>query len=239
MGRISGVLFDKDGTLFDFCKTWGAWARMFLLDLSRGDAGLAAIMGEAIGYDMTEERFSRTSPVIAGTPGEIAELLLPYLPGASPSSLISHMNVSAAEAPLAEAAPLQPILGQLRTRGLRLGVASNDSEVTTRAHLRTAGVCDLFDFVAGFDSGHGAKPQPGPLLAFAEAMRIAPENVVMVGDSRHDMVAGRAAGMVTVAVLTGLATAEELMPLADFVIDDISELPAWLEGAAQPAIEAA
>jgi len=239
LGRIAGVLFDKDGTLFDFCKTWGAWAKMFLEDLARGDLSLARIMGEAIGFDAVSARFMPGSPVISGTPGEIAEQLLPFLPGASPSALISHMNVTSANAPLAEAAPLQPVLGQLRAQGIKLGVATNDSEVVTRSHLRTAGVCDLFDFVAGFDSGHGSKPQPGQLLAFAREMKIAPERIAMVGDSRHDMLAGRAAGMVTVAVLTGLTPADELMKLADFVLTDIGEVPEWLAAVEVPATAAA
>jgi len=239
MGRIAGVLFDKDGTLFDFCRTWGVWAKGFLTELARGDLALAEQMGAAIEFDFAEGKFRRTSPFICDTTGELAERLLPFLPGASPSSVINHMNVSAASAPLVEAAPLQSVLGRLRDRGMRLGVATNDSEVVTRAHLTRAGVLESMDFIAGFDSGYGGKPQPGQLLAFASATGLAPERIVMVGDSRHDMLAGRAAGMVTVAVLTGLATAEELMPLADLVLADIGELPQWLEAVNHPAIAAA
>ena len=43
-----------------------------------------------------------------------------------------------------------------------------------------------------------------------------------------DLVAGRAAGMVTVAVLTGLAPVDDLAPLADAVLPDIGALPGWL-----------
>jgi phosphoglycolate phosphatase len=51
----------------------------------------------------------------------------------------------------------------------------------------------------------------------------------MVGDSRHDLEAGRSAGMRTVAVLTGIAGAAELAPLADVVLTDIGALPDWLD----------
>ena len=47
----------------------------------------------------------------------------------------------------------------------------------------------------------------------------------MVGDSRHDLIAGRAAGMATLGVLTGVAGAEDLAPLADLVRPDIGHLP--------------
>ena len=50
----------------------------------------------------------------------------------------------------------------------------------------------------------------------------------MVGDSLHDLQSGRAAGMVTIAVLTGVADTSELAPFADVVLPDISHIPAWL-----------
>jgi len=52
----------------------------------------------------------------------------------------------------------------------------------------------------------------------------------MVGDSTHDMAAGRAAGFTCVAVLTGVADAVDLAPHADAVLPDIAALGAWLDG---------
>ncbi|MFD2856539.1 HAD family hydrolase [Seohaeicola zhoushanensis] len=51
----------------------------------------------------------------------------------------------------------------------------------------------------------------------------------MVGDSTHDLFAGRTAGMHTVGVLTGVAGHEDLAPHADVVLPDIGHLPAWLD----------
>ena len=50
----------------------------------------------------------------------------------------------------------------------------------------------------------------------------------MVGDSTHDLMAGRAAGMQTLAVLTGAAGAGELAPFADHVLAHIGDIPGWL-----------
>jgi len=52
--------------------------------------------------------------------------------------------------------------------------------------------------------------------------------VVMVGDSTHDLIAGRAAGMACVGVLTGTAVEGDLAPFADAVLPDIGHLPGWL-----------
>lgn len=234
MAALAGILFDKDGTLFDFHATWSVWAQGLLEELAGGDAGVARHLGAAIGYRFADAAlgvkagFLPASPVIAGTPEVIAASLLPHLPGRDTAALVALMNARAALAPQTPAVPLRPLLTTLRTRGLRLGLATNDGEVPARAHLAAAGVTDLFDFVAGYDSGHGAKPEPGQLLAFARAFGFNPAEVVMVGDSTHDLIAGRRAGMRTLAVLTGLAGAAELAPHADAVLPDIGAIPDWL-----------
>ncbi|MCB1411017.1 MAG: HAD family hydrolase [Rhodobacteraceae bacterium] len=225
MGPIRAILFDKDGTLFDFQATWGAWARSLLHELSAGDTALSVRMADAMDFDAAAGRFRPDSSVIAGTGREVAELLAP-LCGVAADRLEQRLSIAAAEAPLVEAAPLRPLLSSLRSSGLRLGVATNDFESVARRHL--AGVLDLFDFVAGFDSGHGGKPEPGMLLAFSRACGVAPAQVLMVGDSRHDLLAGRAAGMATLAVLTGVATQADLADLADAVRPDIGHIPELL-----------
>ncbi|XDB00160.1 HAD family hydrolase [Sulfitobacter sp. LCG007] len=229
MSALDGIVFDKDGTLFDFRATWSAWAQALLRELSQGDQARASRMGAAIGFDTANASFAPDSIVIAGTVEEVGAALGPQVPGMSRDALIDFINAEAMRAPQVEAAPLVPLLTGLRDRGLRLGVATNDSEVPARVHLDAAGVTPLFDFIAGYDSGHGAKPGPGPLLAFAAACGLLPGRVAMVGDSAHDLTAGRAAGMICVAVLTGIARRAELEPLADVVLGDISELAGWID----------
>ena len=229
MTAVRGVLFDKDGTLFDFHLSWGSWAAALLRDLTAGDDVAATRIGHAMGYDLVARRFDPDSPVIAGTPQEVAALLSPQLPGMSQEVLLARINASAGEARMVPAVPLEPLLSGLRGRGLRLGVATNDAEAPAQAHLEAADVAGHFEFIAGFDSGHGAKPAPGMLLAFARAARLAPESVLMVGDSTHDLLAGRAAGMRTVGVLTGPAGHADLAPHAHSVIRDIGALPALLD----------
>lgn len=225
---IDGIIFDKDGTLFDFHRSWGGWADSFLRGIA-DDADHADAMGRAIGFDLATGAFAADSPVIAATAADIAMALAPHLPALPPAEITSHINAAAALAPMAEAVPLRPLLQGLRDRGLRIGLATNDTEVPARAHLAAHGITELFDFIAGYDSGHGAKPGPGMCTAFATAFGLDPARVVMVGDSLHDLHAGRSAGMICVAVLTGIAKEAELTPHADAVLADIGALPAWLD----------
>jgi phosphoglycolate phosphatase len=226
---VKGLCFDKDGTLFDFAATWEAWAAAFLHRATGGDVARAQRIGAAIGFDLAQGKFARDSIVIAGTSGEVMQALAPHFPELSGAALLDMLNQEAAIAPQRAAVPLVPLLEGLRTRGLALGVATNDSEAPARAHLAAAGVTHLFDFIAGYDSGHGGKPGPGQLLAFAACAGLDPSHIVMVGDSTHDLHAGRAAGMRTLAVLTGTALAADLAPFADAVLRDIGDIPAWLD----------
>lgn len=231
MTDLRGILFDKDGTLFNFVATWGRWSRALIADLSAGDARLRDDLARAMGFDLATGTFAPSSLVIAHPTDEIAAEILTHLPEFTLARLVQRMNDLAARAQLVEAVPLRPLMLDLRARGYVLGLATNDGEGPARAHLAEAGIDDLFDFVAGFDSGHGAKPAPDPLLAFARSVGLMPGEILMVGDSRHDLVAGRAAGMRTAGVLTGPATAEDLRSLADVVLPDIGHLPGWLSGA--------
>ena len=226
--RVDGIIFDKDGTLFDFRATWDVWALGVITELSDGDPALARRIADAAVFDLEAQAFLPDSPIIAGTNREAAEAIGSALPGRSIADLEAFLSARAAVAPLAPAVPLDPFLTGLAARGLALGVITNDTEKGAVAHLTHAGVLGHFSFVAGFDSGHGAKPDPAPLLAFCTRTGLLPERVVMVGDSHHDLLAGRRAGMQTLGVLTGTAVADDLAPLADAVLPDIGHIPDWL-----------
>jgi phosphoglycolate phosphatase-like HAD superfamily hydrolase len=72
---------------------------------------------------------------------------------------------------------------------------------------------DAFDVVVGSDDVARPKPHPEPVLtALALAGRMA-EDAVFIGDSRHDIECGRAAGVKTAAVLWGPFDREHLEDL--------------------------
>ena len=84
-----------------------------------------------------------------------------------------------------------------------------------------------FDFIAGCDSGFGAKPEAGMVTAFCNAMNVQATNTVMVGDSAHDCSAGNAAGAKTDAI-EQMADVTGWPVQPDRTISAIEELPAML-----------
>jgi phosphoglycolate phosphatase len=225
---IKGIIFDKDGTLFDFNATWGAWTRQMLMAEVGDDPVKLAALADVLGYDAQANRFLPGSIVIASTVDVVADHILSVLGDLDKSALISRMNAGASQVVQQEAVPLPPYFEALSTLNLTLGIATNDAEDPALRHLERAGVRDYFDFIAGYDSGFGAKPEAGQLNAFCAKTGIAAAECAMVGDSTHDLIAGRAAGMVTIGVLTGPAPQAELAPFADVVLPDIGAIPDWL-----------
>lgn len=225
---VQGVLFDKDGTLFDFNATWGAVTRILLETETAQVPDRLGPLADALGYDLATGLFRKDSLVIAGTADEVVAATLPFVPETSPEALIARFSAVTSAAPQVEVTPLVAFVAQLKAAGLKIGVATNDAESPARAHLAQAHIEGEFDFIAGYDSGYGGKPAPGQLLAFCDVVDVPPKACVMVGDSTHDLHAGAAAGMTTVAVLTGVAEAPELAPYADVVLPSIADLPEWL-----------
>ena len=225
---IDGLIFDKDGTLFDFRASWGAVGAALIDQLSPYAAPGRSVQ-QLLGFDPASRHFQPDSPMIAMTTHEIAAMLAENMTGISLAEVTQLMDRLAVETNMVPAVALRPVLAELRARGLKLGLATNDTEIPARAHLERAGVLDLFDFVAGCDSGYGGKPAPGQLLAFVAKLGLTPGRVIMVGDSVHDLDAGRAAGMHAVAVLTGIALRADLEPHADVVLEDIGQLAKWID----------
>lgn len=229
---LAGILFDKDGTLVDFHATWGRATHAVMTRLSRGDAAAVARLAATMHYEVETQRFRPTSPLIGGSPAELEGLWGVALGRIDDPSLVDDLNEAFALETLASLTPVGDpvaVLRALRARGLRLGLATNDAEANARQQLAKLGLDAHLDFVAGYDSGHGGKPDPGMVLAFAARLGVAPVDVALVGDTPHDMAAARAAGAIAVAVLSGPIGRAVLEPLADHVLASIADLPALVD----------
>ena len=196
MNTIEGILFDKDGTLcFGFAASWASWIYNTIEELSRGDEMQAMRLAQALAFDRETLAFAAHSVSIAGSVGDQVDALAPVVPQMAPEALRHYLTEAAAQADMVPAVPFEPLMEQLAAQGHKLGIATNDAELAAKTQLQAAGILDRFEFVAGYDSGYGAKPEPGMCRAFAEYLGLDPARVVMVGDSLHDLHAGRAAGM--------------------------------------------
>jgi phosphoglycolate phosphatase len=229
---LRGVLFDKDGTLFDD-HGWGALFAEAAEIAAKGQSALVPEMLAAIGYDPAAERFAAGSVGGAGNTFELADAWLAIAGGWERLALVREMDALFTRLVPLRFPPVTdlPVLfAALRNRGLCLGIATNDVAASARATIEHFGLDGFIDFSAGYDSGHGAKPGPGMALAFCAATGLAPHQIAVVGDNRHDLEMGRNAGAaLNIGVLTGTSAHDDLAPFADHVIESIVALPALLD----------
>jgi phosphoglycolate phosphatase len=233
--RIRGILFDKDGTLIDLDATWLPAYRAAARHVEdrAGRPELADRLLAEGGLDPASGRLDPDSPLAWAASAEIARTWAARARGIDTDALaaeISAMFDRHAAANAVALADLGPLFAGLRARGCRLGVATMDSEASARAMLAACGALSEIEFIAGHDSGHGRKPDPGMVAAFCRAGDLEPREVAVVGDSPADMMMARAAGAgLAVGVLTGPTPADRLVPLADHVLASVVEIGTVLD----------
>ncbi|GJD29916.1 Phosphoglycolate phosphatase [Methylobacterium adhaesivum] len=232
--RLSGILFDKDGTLIDFDRTWGPAAHAVMTTLADGDRARFDDLVRVSHYVEAERRFLPTSPLLAGASSVYGPLWAAALGRPAGPVLYAEMDRLFREAALRSLHPIGApavLAANLRAAGYTLGIATNDAEASARAQADRLGLSPHLGFVAGYDTGHGAKPGPGMVLAFAEHVGVAPGRIALVGDTTADTGAARSAGAVAIVVLSGpmgTDARDAMRPHADHLIDSIHDLPALL-----------
>ncbi|MES1926487.1 phosphoglycolate phosphatase [Salinisphaera sp. T31B1] len=116
-------------------------------------------------------------------------------------------------------------LTALRDRDFDLMLVTNKPIAFLPAILDTLGLTDYFSLTLGGDSLAEKKPHPAPLLHAARQGDIPPGAGLMVGDSRHDVAAGKAAGFRTVAVTYGYNHGDPISQSGpDHLVDSLAEL---------------
>jgi phosphoglycolate phosphatase len=229
LAEVRAVLFDKDGTLIDFEKTWFPADYAVLKTLSNGDAACLGRLEDAAGFDRDNRCFTATSEMIAGSTADFGPLLAAAIPCPYDDGFLARLDVMIEREGLAATAPIgEPaaILAALRDFGLVVGLATNGPKRLAEDHARMLGISGHLSFVCGYDSGFGRKPGPGMVHGFSAAIGVAPDRIAVVGDTLHDLHMANAAGAVAIGVPSGLTPADVLAPAADLVVADLDELVA-------------
>jgi len=229
---IKGVLLDKDGTLIDFDATWHAVAQRMALEAAGGESETAASLLERAGFDVSAGRFRADSVFAAGTNADIVDMWHPELGREARRERISYFDKVTASEGASQAVAVAGVIeaiGSLRQSGMRLGVATNDSTEGAERTLVSLGIAQMFDAVYGYDAVANPKPAGDVIIAFADMAGLRVSQVAMVGDNRHDLECGRAAGAgLVVGVLSGTGDRRSLEQLADVVLGSVADLPGYL-----------
>ncbi len=130
------------------------------------------------------------------------------------------------------ATSLVPVAGtvELVTRlsgQVKLAIVSTRTEADLRAYLDHQGLNGCVQVVVGSDSTKRIKPHPEPVLRALKLLNVAADQSVMVGDTKVDIAAARAAGVLAIGVLCGFGEPKDFDG-AELVLDSTADLADWL-----------
>ena len=126
---------------------------------------------------------------------------------------------------------MRPVLDKLDAHRQRWGIVTNKAMRFTEPIVNGLGLAARAAVLIAGDTTAYAKPHPEPLLEAARRLGVAPEACAYLGDDQRDIVAGRAAGMGTLAAAWGyLGQGEPVQAwAADAVFDSPMQLLQWLD----------
>jgi N-acetyl-D-muramate 6-phosphate phosphatase len=213
--KPEGVFFDLDGTLLDSG-----------LDLHHALLLLCAEQGVA------PAAYDDVRPVVSRGSRAIISVGFPQLDEAGVLALVPRYlalyeaNMAAHTVPFAG---VEPMLAGLVAAGIRWGIVTNKPGFLTDALLPAAVPHWQPVAVVSGDTLPVKKPDPAPVLLACETAGCAPARSVFVGDDRRDIVAGKAAGLFSVAVRWGYLDGGDPDSWgADAVVDHPDDLAALL-----------
>jgi N-acetyl-D-muramate 6-phosphate phosphatase len=217
-GRRAAVLFDLDGTLVDSAP-----------DLAGAANELRALRG------LPPLPYERLRPMVGTGARGMVGTALGVKPGDDGFEALRDEFLALYERRLlretAVFAAIEPVLQRLEAGALPWGIVTNKALRFAAPLVEGLSLHTRAAVLIGGDSTPHAKPHPAPLLEAARRLGLPPEACAYVGDDHRDIIAGRAAGMATVAAGWGYLGAGEAIGDwgADIVIDAPPALLHWLE----------
>ncbi len=207
---IRAVLFDLDGTLIDSAPDLGAAA-----DKMRTDRGMSSLPLET--YRPMAGAGARGMLDIAfGMKPEHPEFLVWR------EEFFANYEACMTER-TREFDGVADLIACLQAAGIAWGVVTNKSERFTLPLTRGMPLFATAGAVVSGDTTPHSKPHPEPLFEAARRMALEPGECIYVGDDERDIVAGRAAGMLTVAATYGYLGARG--DVVEWKADAVAEAP--------------
>nr|NJM02272.1 HAD-IA family hydrolase [Desulfobacula sp.] len=219
---LEAVIFDLDGTLIDSIESY---YRIVEIALER--LGLPKVPRLKI-LKATQNDSFQWEEILTAAPGKTLE--------ETKTEAWKIIEAAYSEFFLENVRPFSDtgaVLRLLHACGVRIGIVTSTPQknITDKMKiLEQAGVAGLVELVISAGDAARKKPYPDPLILCCEKMGLQGDVCAYVGDTSIDMVAGKAAGMKTIGVLTGFDNHEDLLRKnPDCVLDSISDLPRVLK----------
>ncbi len=214
---LSCILFDLDGTLADTAP-----------DL------IAALNRSIQKYNFSAVEYQRIKPLISHGAMAMIKQCLPSNNEELQAEILKLM-LDDYQQNIAQQTQLyqgmESLLIYIENRGLKWGVVTNKRQRFTQPLMSALDLTNRAACIISGDTTTRTKPHPEPMLAACRDAKVKPKQCLYIGDAAHDIEAGKAAGMKTMAATWGYLKSEDIPEQwgADFLIDSPKEILAFLE----------
>jgi len=216
------LLFDLDGTLVDSAPDLALALNKTLRDLKLCEYDEPTIrrwVGNGAKL-LIERALARTSKTNESDPALINDALTTFIRHYQNSLCINSALYS----------DVKEGLLTLKASGFRLAIITNKAEAFIRPILVELGIGGLFEILIGGDTLAEKKPNPAPLNYALQQLKVSAEQCLMIGDSKNDILAAKAANITSVGLTYGYNYGEDIADYQpDFCFDSFSELLAALQ----------
>lgn len=213
MKRYKAVIFDWDGTVMDSTACI-----------------VGAIQSACVDLEIPVPTVEQASWVIGLSLDSALQRCAPQLPAERIPQFIERYrhHFFLYDRQLALFDGILPLLDDLKSREIRLGVATGKTRVGLDRVLQANQLADRFDCTRCADESRG-KPHPAMLFDIMKRLDLAPEHVLMVGDTTHDVQMASSAGVDSMAVTYGAHSKRTLLLSEPTVmVSSVREMRDWL-----------
>lgn len=216
MNQITTILFDMDGVIADSEPHW-----------SRIDTELLARYGHVYSDEHKRNVMGKSFPRSSGYYIETFGLPMTVQQLTDERKIIAHGFYTSHIEPFAHA---KRVLDWLRYRGLQIGLATSAESSLALPFLERHNLREKFDVLTTGEEVTNGKPSPDIYLLAAQKLKAAPQNCLVVEDAIAGVEAGKSAQMRVAAIPDAyFVNVEDYVGFADFVLNDLGELPALIK----------
>ena len=215
--RLSCVLFDLDGTLVDTAPDLIACLNVALLE-----------------HDFSAVDAVSVKPFISLGAMAMINASVPELQEVKKAELLDTM-LSCYEQNIVKHTVffegMEETLNTIEALGLKWGVVTNKRERFTNPLMAALNLTHRAACIISGDTASHPKPHPAPMLAACQKAQVKPEHCVYIGDAQHDITAGKAVNMKTLAALYGYLKPNDQPETwgADELIVSPAHLLSWIQ----------
>ena len=234
--NIKCVIFDKNGTLFNFRNIFRPWLLKQMEELSYYIHNLheACLY---LGYNLETGNFVGSSVIATGTNEEIRKAVITYIKENNPE-LTQHIvcnlvknkwiQMPVSNDHIQQSGNIHGVCALLKERNIKIAISTSDDRKSTMNIIKLLKLQSYIDIVVCGDDPISNKPSPEPIWKICGKLGIQPSETMMVGDTNCDIDSGLNAkcGYV-LGVLSGNHDSNDLEN-ADEILKNINGIPSYI-----------